>query len=925
MPIEFRCPACAGLLRVPDEHAGRAVRCPACRATPVAPRAEAPPMAEVVPAAKPEPVARPRAKPRALEPAGAPRSSAKLIAGLIALIVALVGAGGFALWRTATAPAEWREFASPKGGFRVELPAPPRADIERLIDMPPDPNTVAEGTAFHGTAYAVMWTDFPDGRNGVGDDAILSGAIDGLRQEFGAGAVEGVRDLEADGFAAREAAVNVPGEGRAVFRVVVTDARLFVLAVAPSDQNGADAARFLESFRVTDPAQRASRDRRLAEARARKEEFARNDAAMRARIEEAKRDEERARKEAEAEEARREGQRLAMEKRQREEREALAAAFRAPQVGVSAPDPTKLPGLVAYLSFDKIEGDTVAIWPKGTAKVPQSGSAGSGARGGALYFGPYAGPVTAPVETLPAKFSNGASTVAGWVKVRSVYGARLFESILGPGQTHALGRTGGHKAHWVQGSADAKPFTNGVVGASSESDDKWHHLALVRDGTDPCRLVLYADGEAVGSCQIVPGTGRSERLHLGAVVRPNGVFDDGTDVPAAAVDELCAFDRALTGQEVKFLAGRTKSPEGLTAAVRFVDGPRTEPLAGVAFDVERKTVWATTAVNGWWDNRKDVESAKKVAGQLVKFSYPDFEVQGRWALPRYRDKNYLAEPSGGVPVLAPERNRLYVPVWYSSETNVYLQTEASTGEYHLFELDRLPKWEAEAAPPELTAAGKLGSNMSPLVVAPGGKWVYASNWQARAVFRMTGTLEEATEVCKVPVQVRLDKYVWLTPDGKTLRASNGVNLWDIDTEKWTLSVPRRVLARDDFGLRPFQPVAVHPDGRAFLGSSTNVIETVYGAGEPTKRLRPTPLSERSYLSVSPDGRYLFGAFAQTKKNRLFVLDARANPERLDELASIEETPERLIGGPFWVSPDGTCIVFRSGQVVRLEPVPLPKP
>jgi hypothetical protein len=136
MPVEFRCPGCAGLLRVPDEHAGSAVRCPACRATPVAPRAEAPPMAEVVPDAAPEPVARPRAKPRALEPASAPRSSAKLIAGLIALIVALVGAGGFALWRTATAPAEWREFASPKGGYRVELPAAPRADIARRHRAP---------------------------------------------------------------------------------------------------------------------------------------------------------------------------------------------------------------------------------------------------------------------------------------------------------------------------------------------------------------------------------------------------------------------------------------------------------------------------------------------------------------------------------------------------------------------------------------------------------------------------------------------------------------------------------------------------------------------------------------------------------------------------------------------------------------------
>lgn len=45
MPIEMVCPQCKKLLRVPDEAAGRQVRCPACQAIAEAPMA----VAEIVP------------------------------------------------------------------------------------------------------------------------------------------------------------------------------------------------------------------------------------------------------------------------------------------------------------------------------------------------------------------------------------------------------------------------------------------------------------------------------------------------------------------------------------------------------------------------------------------------------------------------------------------------------------------------------------------------------------------------------------------------------------------------------------------------------------------------------------------------------------------------------------------------------------
>ena len=61
MPINFDC-SCGKTLRVPDEHAGRRVKCPACAVVSTVPTPE--PMFEVVeePAAPPPPKARPVAK-----------------------------------------------------------------------------------------------------------------------------------------------------------------------------------------------------------------------------------------------------------------------------------------------------------------------------------------------------------------------------------------------------------------------------------------------------------------------------------------------------------------------------------------------------------------------------------------------------------------------------------------------------------------------------------------------------------------------------------------------------------------------------------------------------------------------------------------------------------------------------------------------
>jgi len=77
MPIMFNCP-CGKTLRVPDEHAGRRAKCPACNAIvnipapepePVFEIVETPPVAASPPPAPPKavPVAKPKLKPQVVE------------------------------------------------------------------------------------------------------------------------------------------------------------------------------------------------------------------------------------------------------------------------------------------------------------------------------------------------------------------------------------------------------------------------------------------------------------------------------------------------------------------------------------------------------------------------------------------------------------------------------------------------------------------------------------------------------------------------------------------------------------------------------------------------------------------------------------------------------------------------------------------
>ena len=264
MGIEFVCPACHDTLRVATDAAGRVVRCGTCLATlrVPAPPADLPPRDDPPPPPRrrddeyDRPRRRRRPPPR---PTGrGPLFWVLVILGLVGLLTVAACGGMFALLQP-----RWRPYQSPAGGFRVDLPAAPRADMPTLVpvDKRGGPKAAVEGTilVLKREVYAVAYWDITAAdRKGVGDDALLEAAVKGMEAEAPAGS-RFVRKGKAKvpGCKAEDVAITLPGDdGSVLCRVVVAGPRVFVVmaggGATPVERNPGPR-RFINSFAVTDP------------------------------------------------------------------------------------------------------------------------------------------------------------------------------------------------------------------------------------------------------------------------------------------------------------------------------------------------------------------------------------------------------------------------------------------------------------------------------------------------------------------------------------------------------------------------------------------------------------------------------------------------------------------------------------------------
>ena len=105
------------------------------------------------------------------------------------------------------------------------------------------------------------------------------------------------------------------------------------------------------------------------------------------------------------------------------------------------------------------------------------------------------------------------------------------------------------------------------------SDDEWHHIATIADGT---QIHNYFDGELINSAgNATANYGAAEfNVHIGG----GGVYDGTGNHFEGGLDEVAIFDRAIPAARVKehFIAGR----EGGSKAA-----PEVDPTISIATDV----------------------------------------------------------------------------------------------------------------------------------------------------------------------------------------------------------------------------------------------------------------------------------------------------------------------------------------------------
>jgi Concanavalin A-like lectin/glucanases superfamily len=241
--------------------------------------------------------------------------------------------------------------------------------------------------------------------------------------------------------------------------------------------------------------------------------------------------------------------------------------------------PVDLDGLLAYWKLDEGKGATAQDASTNKMKATLHGGRWTaGARGSALLFekdGDYLDYGDSPL----LNFNAGAPfTFAGWVKSTAVRGAIVSQRHSKDGGANIdLTLNDGKLTALVR--ADNKELgQHATVTGGRVNDGEWHHFTLTRDNGRT--IELFIDGVSQGKAEGADAGG-SITTNLRALGSERYWVRTGFPGPQfiGAVDEFCVFDRALSSEVIRKLAG----PQRPTAATGAGAHVRVK-LGGVNFE-----------------------------------------------------------------------------------------------------------------------------------------------------------------------------------------------------------------------------------------------------------------------------------------------------------------------------------------------------
>jgi hypothetical protein len=216
----------------------------------------------------------------------------------------------------------------------------------------------------------------------------------------------------------------------------------------------------------------------------------------------------------------------------------------------------QMPGLLAYWSFDEVQGDKVVDHSGRNNHLKLVGARiGQGIRGnGVVLDGQRNQYCEIPAGNDFNFAANVPFTFAGWFKTPLPAACVLsLTAAKGPQQIDFLVRD--NRFIVVIGDNDDHKAENAFVWSKIGNNDAWHHFALTRKGSVAS---LWIDGAKQGDMPALKSGGpittdqRALGSERGWVITNDNRW--GNPTFQGSIDEVCVFNRALEQADIQTLA-----------------------------------------------------------------------------------------------------------------------------------------------------------------------------------------------------------------------------------------------------------------------------------------------------------------------------------------------------------------------------------
>ena len=292
-------------------------------------------------------------------------------------------------------------------------------------------------------------------------------------------------------------------------------------------------------------------------------------------------------------------------------------------------------------------------------------------------------------------------------------------------------------------------------------------------------------------------------------------------------------------------------------------------------------------------------------GSLKQFSYPAFQLQATYRLPQPAYRAVMDQRRGLLWVAASDPGSLRV--------NDYGDRPEGFGNLHAYDIRALGRPTTTDSQLRPRHVLPLQGTVLELIASTEGRWLFYLARTAEGVHLGRIDAEQQCIDARVPLTAET-QALCRTPDGKTLYAAGGRNVFVIDPVSLQA---RRRLEMD----AEINTVAADNEGRVYLseqGQWTSLTWVDLSGPEPTIRQWDPKMHGRLYLRLAPDQHRLYVGTSSVLCHHLDSLLTRGHEWNTPpQVGSAHSDAHGPIRGEFFLTSDGHYLVNRWGRVFRL--------